>query len=347
MLAGVLHGSHDLRLEQVTGPEPRPDGVVVQVARVGICGSDVHYFLHGECGAFVPSSPFILGHEFVGVVRKIGSKVRWPRIGDRVVVNPAASCGHCEACIGGRGNLCPDVVMLGSGSTTPPTNGAFAESVAVPARQCYILPESVDDAQGAMMEPLSVALHAISRAGGVVAKRVLVTGGGPIGLIAAIAARALGAALVAVSEPSEGRRDLAKLLGVDHVLDARSERLGDSAIKLSDGGFDILFEASGAKRALQTSIDVVRRGGVIVQIGTIADPEVGLPVNTLMVRELALLGTFRYADEFPEAIRLVASGRIDLAPLVTGVYPLREIERAMAAACDSEGMLKVQIAAEV
>jgi L-idonate 5-dehydrogenase len=345
MKAGVLHGSRDVRMTELRVPAPGPGQVRLRVSRAGICGSDIHYYQHGYCGRFVPTRPFVLGHEFVGTIDAVGEGVESPAVGQRVVVNPASSCGHCEECRSGRGNLCATVGMLGSASTTPPTDGAFAEYVVAPARQCYAVPEGMSDAEAALMEPLSVALHAIARAGSVAGKRVLITGGGPIGLLTARAARALGAALVAVSEPSEARRQRAAELAADDVLDPVAAEFTKTAIKLSDGGFDAVFEASGAAAAVRGAIDVARRGGVIVQIGTVGGNDVTLPVNDIMVRELSLLGTFRYADEFPQAIRLVASGRVNFDGLVTATAPLAELPAAFETACRGES-IKVHVLVE-
>lgn len=342
MLAGVLHGPRDVRVEEVETPAAMPGQVQLRVRRAGICGSDLHYFSHGYCGRFVPTRPFVLGHEFVGTVEAVGAGVTSPSVGERVVVNPAESCGHCEPCKSGRANLCPHVVMLGSASTTPPTNGGFAEYIAVSARQCHRVPDGMSDAVAAMMEPLSVALHALSRAGDVTGARVLISGGGPIGLIVALAARALGASLVVISEPLEGRRAFATSLHVDAALDPATEDCVAHALHLSDGGFDIVLEASGAAAAVRGTLDFARRGGTIVQIGTVSDNHVSLPVNDIMVREISFLGTFRYADEFARGMRLVAGGRLCLDPLITRVYPLAEL----AAALNSAGKateLKVQL----
>ncbi len=185
MYASLLYGGRDVRFEEYRRPVPGPGHVLLRVRRAGICGSDIHYFAHGYCGRFVPTQPFVLGHEFVANVAELGEGVSALGVGERVVVNPAASCGRCAACRSGRGNLCGHVVMLGSASTTPPTDGAFAEYVVVPSHQCYAVPKSMSDEDAAMMEPLSVALHAIARVGSLMGRKVLVSGGGPIGLLTA------------------------------------------------------------------------------------------------------------------------------------------------------------------
>lgn len=343
MRAGVLYGGRDVRVEATSRPLARRGQVLLRIRRSGICGSDIHYFLHGYCGRFVPTRPFVLGHEFVGSVEELGDDVESLVVGQRVAVNPAASCGHCEPCRSGRGNLCSCVVMLGSASTTPPTDGSFAEFVVVPAQQCYVLPDSVTDADAAMLEPLSVALHAIHRAGDVGSARVLVSGGGPIGLLTARAVRFLGAAQVVVSEPAPARRQLALEMGVDATLDPLATYYAAAASAESAGGFDVVFEASGAAAAVRSSLEVVRRGGTIVQIGTVGSNDVSIPVNDLMVREISLLGTFRYANEFAEALRLVASGRFSFDGFVTAVLPLAELPLALEVAARNSDALKVHI----
>ena len=343
MLAGVLHGPTDLRIQEVASPLPQSNEVLLAVRQAGICGSDIHYYQHGYCGAFKPSRPFTLGHELVGSVVSAGDNVDTIKVGQRVVVNPARSCGHCEACESGRRNLCTHVVMLGSASTSPPTDGAFAEFVVVSAGQCHAIPNSMADDIAVMMEPLSVALHAIRRSGGVDGKNLLISGGGPIGLLCLVAARALGANHIVMAEPSEARRRVAMQLGADHALDPTHSDSRPEDLARGNGGCDVVLEASGAAPAVQFALQVVRRGGTIVQIGTIAVETLGLPANDIMARELSLLGAFRYADEFHQAIRLTLSGRLDLRSLITSVFPLSETPHALKHACTGDGVLKVQV----
>jgi L-idonate 5-dehydrogenase len=233
--------------------------------------------------------------------------------------------------------------MLGSGSTIPPTNGAMAEYVAVRADQCHLLPNSMDDGLGAMIEPLAVALHAVKRSGTVAGKTVLVTGGGTIGLLTALTAKAFRAVPVAVSDIVNERRKSALECGVDIVLDPSEKNLSEKVKEITKDGFDVIFEASGARPALRQAFDLVRPGGTIVQIGTIGSEDVPLPANQLMVKEIQFIGSFRYGNVFDEAIRLVESGRIDLQPFITGVLPMNDITKAMNLAADKVHALKVQI----
>jgi L-idonate 5-dehydrogenase len=343
MRAAVLYGPRDLRVEALRSPELAPGMVLLRNRLVGICGSDQHYFEHGFCAAFVPDRPFVLGHELMAVVEAAGDGVDAVHAGQRVAVNPARACGFCEACKAGRGNLCSRTIMLGSASTTPPTNGGLAEFVTVRADQCHALPESVDDSLGAMMEPFAVALHAVKRAGTVSGRRVLVTGAGAIGLLAALTARAFGAAPVAISDLVQERRAKAEEMGIDAVLDPAAKDFAARAQEISSGGFDFVLEASGAAPALRSAFALVRPGGTIVQIGTLGTAEIPLPANLLMNKEINLIGSMRYGNVFDEAIRLVAAGRVDLRPLINAEFPLEESTRAFEFAADKVRSFKVQI----
>ena len=344
MPAAVWHGARDLRYTPHPRPEPGPGMVLIRNRRVGICGSDLHYHEHGYCAAFVPDRPFVLGHELAGEVAALGDGVTRVRVGERVTVNPARSCRECEDCRGGRPNLCRRTIMLGSASTRPPTDGAMAEFVCVRADQCHALPAALDDGLGALIEPLAVALHAVRRAGGVAGKRTLVVGGGTIGLLAALTARAYGAPVVAVTDVVASRRARALQLGADAALDPRAPDLAGATRALAEDGFDVVLEASGAPPALRQAFELVRPGGTLVQIGTLGTQDIPLPANLLMVREINYVGSMRYGPVFDEAIRLVAAGRVELRPLISAVFPLSACAEAMAAAGDKESGLKVQLA---
>ena len=336
MLAAVLHGIKDLRVEERPIPELVPGKVLLRITRAGVCGTDVHYYEDGRFGQFAMSAPFILGHEITGVVAAVADDVTQPTVGQRVVVNPAYHCGQCDYCRAGRTNLCRRVRMLGSASTKPPTNGAFSEYTLIGAGQCFPIPDEMDDGLAALMEPFAVALHALRRAGSVAGKQVVVTGGGPIGLLTVIAARAYGATTIALSDPLAERRQMALSVGADCVFSPEELTSGTD-------GYDVLFEASGAPPAVQKAFELVRRGGTIVQIGVFSAPEIAIPANQLMVREINFVGSFRYGNVWEEAIRLVVSGRVNLRPLITKVFPLRQAVEALQLACAKTGVVKVQL----
>lgn len=344
MEAAVLYGANDIRIERLKVPELEPGMVLLKIKRVGICGSDIHYFEDGYCGEFVPSKPFVLGHEITAEVVAVNNTAGMsPAVGSRVTVNPARGCGYCEYCKNGHSNICRNTIMLGSGSTVPPTDGAMAEYLAVRADQCHLLPAGINDGFGAMIEPLAVGLHAIKQAGVINGKRILVTGGGTIGLLTAVTVKAFNTVPVAVSDIVNERRDLALECGVDLVLNPMDDDIKQQVKDMAGDGFDVIFEASGSRQALRQSFDFVRPGGTIVQIGTLGVEDVPIPVNQLMLKEINLIGSFRYGNVFDEAIRLVESGKINLSPFITGVLSLNQITKAMNLATDKANALKVQV----
>ncbi len=343
MLAAVLHGAKDLRVERRPVGEVTPGKVLLRLRRAGICGSDIHYFEEGKCAGFVPTGPFVLGHEVTGEVVAIGQGVDQVRFGQRVVVNPASQCGECDYCRSGRGNLCRRGGMLGSASTRPPTDGGFCEYLVVPAEQCFALPSRMDDGLAAMMEPFAVALHALKRGGSVAGKRILVAGGGPIGLLVVIASRACGATTIALSDPLPERRRVALDLEADAALDPVEPSLHSQISDLVGDGFDIAFEASGVPAAFGQAFEALRRGGTLVQIGTAPLVDIPFALNQLMVREIQVVGSFRYGNVWEEAIRLVAAGRVDLQPLISRVFPLQRAAEALSLAGSRNGVLKVQL----
>jgi L-idonate 5-dehydrogenase len=343
MKAALLYGARDIRVESHQRPELQAGMVLLRNRRVGICGSDLHYYEEGHCGASVPDRPFVLGHEFASEVADVADGVDTVRVGQRVTANPARACGFCDYCKAGRGNLCRKTIMLGSASTKPPTNGAMAEFVLVRADQIHALPDEIDDILGTMIEPFAVALHAVKRSGGVSGKRVLVLGAGTIGRLAAISAKAYGAVPVAITEIVPARRAMAAEGGVDVVFDPDASDFLDKVRELTGDGFDVIFEASASARALRQAFEVIRPGGTIVQIGTVPTEDIPLPGYDVMRKEINYIGSQRYGNVFDEAIRLVASGRVDLRPLYSGEFAPDESAKAFEFAADKARSLKVQI----
>jgi 2-desacetyl-2-hydroxyethyl bacteriochlorophyllide A dehydrogenase len=338
MRAYLLYGAGDLRPEERTVPQPPPGSVIVEPRFTGVCGSDVHYFQHGYCGRFVPKRPFALGHEFAGVVRELGAGVTTLSLGEEVAVDPSMPCGVCAHCRSGRYNLCPDMRYFGSASCDPHLDGSMAQFVSVPVGNCHRLPPGISLSQASLLEPLSVAMHAVRQGGSVAGRNVLVTGGGPIGQLILRVARAFGAWRITVSDPDPFARQFA----VQHGADAAIDPLSANAWKGQDG-FDTVFEASGSPAALSNAIEAAARGGTLVLVGTLPE-RVEMPANLIMNRELNLRGSFRFANVFGEALRLVAAGIIPLDGLVTQVFPYEETPQAMRVASSRQSVMKVQIA---
>jgi L-iditol 2-dehydrogenase len=317
--AAVLHGVGDLRIEELPTPEPGPHEVLVQINSVGVCGSDVHYFEHGRIGDFIVDAPLVLGHESSGVVVGLGSEVTRHQIGERVALEPGVPCGVCAQCRAGRYNLCPDVRFF----ATPPIHGAFATYVVINEQYAYSLPDSISDDAGALLEPLSVGVWANRKAGTTVGSRVLVTGAGPIGILAALVAKAAGAGRVTIVDVNADRLRQATELGIDEALDGREQP--DLAAREPD----VLLECTGVAPVVRSGILALAPAGRCVLVGMSANPDMPLPVSAIQNRELTVTGTFRYANTYPEAIAMAASGRIPLDKLVGARVPLEDAERAL------------------
>jgi L-iditol 2-dehydrogenase len=329
-VVSVLDGPGSVRVEPREQPVPGPDEVLVRIAAVGVCGSDVHYFEHGRIGDFVVREPLVLGHEASGVVVALGERATRHEVGQRVTLEPGVPCGRCTQCRCGRYNLCPDVRFF----ATPPIDGAFARYVTINEHFAYAVPDSMTDEQAALIEPLSVGLWAARRAEVKPGDTVLVTGAGPIGLLAVQAARVAGAARVVVTDLSKGRRELALRMGAAAAFDPVTE-----GAEVAGLGADVLVECSGAQQAVTAGMGALRGGARAVLVGMGGD-EVRLPMSALQVREITVTGTFRYANTYPAAIALVAAGRIELDPLITGHFGLNQVEQALTTGSNGEGAVK-------
>ena len=319
MRVSVLRGAGDLVVEERTDPVPGPHDVLVRVASVGVCGSDVHYFEHGRIGSYVVDSPLVLGHEASGEVVATGSSVTRLAVGQRVSIEPGVPDFTCAQCLAGRYNLCEDMRFF----ATPPIDGAFAELVTVHELFAHPVPDALGDDAAALLEPLSVGLWACRKGGVGAGSRVLVTGAGPVGLVSMQAALALGAASVVVTDVNQHRLALARELGATEVLDTSSTTLASSGLAV-----DVLLECSGHPAATADAIRAVAPAGSVVLVGMGGD-EMPLPVSRIQERELTVTGTFRYAHTWPAAIALAASGRVQLDRLVTGHYGLDQVREAL------------------
>ncbi|MCI9869404.1 NAD(P)-dependent alcohol dehydrogenase [Arthrobacter humicola] len=330
MRAAVLKRQGDMAMETLSVPELDADQVLVQVAAVGVCGSDVHYYEHGRIGDYVVDHPLILGHELSGRIAAVGSDVDPSRVGRRVAVEPQRPCRTCKQCKAGRYNLCPDIEFY----ATPPIDGAFTEYVRIQDDFAYDIPDSVSDEAAALIEPLSVGLWACERAQIKPGSRVLIAGAGPIGIIAAQAARAYGATEIYITDIAEERLAFALEHGATHALNA----LTDSAEGLD---VDAFIDASGAPQAVRSGIKAVGPAGRVILVGLGAD-DVELPVSYIQNREIWLSGVFRYTNTWPLAIQLIADGKVDLDILVTGKFALADSEEALKAGKQA-GQLKTVV----
>jgi len=343
MLACRIHSAEDLRVESMPDPVAGPGEVCLKLGAGGICGSDLHYFLHGRIGSFLIREPLIPGHEISGTVTKVGPGVTRVKEGDKVAINPSHACGTCKACRAGRENLCGSMRFLGSASVFPHVQGMFREQFVMGERQCYPIASAVTLSELAFAEPLSVALHALNRAGSALGRSVLVTGAGPIGCLIVMATRLAGAAQVAVTDVVERPLAVAKTVGADRCVRVDQLPHGAGSLAAVIGEVDIAFEVSGNPAALATCLATVARGGRIVQVGTLPAEGLQFPANQIMVREIEYVGTFRFGVEFDWSVRYLTERRVDVQPLLSAQYPLQEAEAAFRLASDKGRAVKVQL----
>jgi len=364
MRAARLHGIRDLRLEDLPRPTPGPGEVLLQVASVGTCGSDVHYYVDGRIGDQVVTAPIIMGHEFSAWVAELGAgacparpersrgersrRVEDLEIGQLVAVEPAIQCGECESCQQGHPNLCPDVRFCG----TPPVDGVFAEYTVMPAKNCFPLPQGFGPMKGAMLEPLGIAIHAVDLAHLKAGQTVAVLGAGPIGLLTAAVAKASGASAIYMTEPLAYRRQFA----LDYVADAALDPYENGTdvvteiMRLTGGrGVDVAFEAAGASETPDQAAAVARPGGKVIVAGIPSDDTMTMNASTVRHKGLTIKLVRRMKHTYPRAIRMVHTGMVDVKSLVTHIFPLERISEAFeVVAAYDDGVLRavIQVSAE-
>ena len=335
----VAHAAKDIRLEEQERPEPQTGKVLVRLAAGGICGSDLHYYHNGGFGAVKLREPMILGHEVSGWIEDTGG-FEDLKVGQLVAISPSRPCGACSYCESKEFNHCLDMRFYGSAMPFPHIQGAFREFVLVNKDQCFPA-GGLSTAEAAMAEPLSVVLHAAKRAGDLKGKRVLVTGCGPIGLLAILTARAFGAAEIVATDISEFTLAAAKAVGADRILNVSDKPDALEEFHPDKGHFNVLIECSGVASALASAVPAMRPRGIIMQLGLGGD--MVLPVQAMTAKELELRGSFRFHEEFGEAVDLMASGRIDVKPLLTHKVTIEDCVKGFELASDRSKAIKVQI----
>jgi L-idonate 5-dehydrogenase len=337
----VIHAPDDLRLEAQEAAEPGPGEVLVKVGRGGICGSDLHYFHHGGFGTVRLQEPMVLGHEVAGTVAMTAPDVKQLKVGDRVAVNPSRPCGGCKFCWEGLPNQCLEMRFYGSAMRMPHVQGAFRNLLLCQAVQCEKVADGVALEIAALAEPFSVGLHAVSRAGSLLGKRVLVAGCGPIGVLAVAAARVHGAAEIVATDVVDEPLAIARAVGAHETIDAAADTGWVQRYSANKGTFDVMLECSGNQRALRDGLEVMRPRGTVVQLGLGGD--VSIPQNMMVAKELSICGSFRFHAEFALAVRLINEGRVNLAPVVTHTVPMHDVRRGFELASDRRQAMKVSI----
>nr|CAD7394207.1 unnamed protein product [Timema cristinae] len=329
--------------EQKPIPEPKDHEVLLQMDCVGICGSDIHYLVHGKIGKFIVNQPMIMGHESSGVVAKLGKTVTNLKVGDRVAIEPGIPCRVCNFCKEGRYNLCADIFFC----STPPDHGNLSRYYVHAADFCHKLPDNVSMEEGALLEPLSVGVHACRRAGVSLGAKVLITGAGPIGLVSLITAKAMGASTILITDIVQHRLDIAKKLGADIILKVDANDDENEQVKkvheLIGQAPDISIDCSGFQSTMRLAIKSTKSGGVIVIVG-MGSAEANIPLTEALVREIDIRGCFRYCNDYPIALAMIASGKVNVKELITHNFKIEETLEAFEVARSGKGNpIKVMI----
>lgn len=338
----VCHAAKDLRIEATELPALGDQQLRVRVAYGGICGSDLHYYQNGGFGTVRIKQPMALGHEFSGTVDAVGAQVTAFKAGQRIAISPSRPCGHCRFCQLGQHNHCLNMRFYGSAMPFPHIQGGFSEKLVIDASQAHPIADHLSLSEAALAEPLSVGLHAIQRAGGVLGKQVLVTGCGPIGSLLIGGLRRAGAARIVAADLADLPLQCARQMGADETINLLTQADGLDHYKVDKGQFDAVFEASGSPAALRTALDVISPRGVLVTVGLGGD--ISLPMNQIVAKEIDLRGTFRFHPEFATAVQFLNEGLVNGKPVITSVLPMDRAVEAFELALDKRQSLKVQIA---
>jgi len=328
-------------------PKPKIDSpydVLVAINYTGICGSDVHYYVEGRIGDYVVKDPMVLGHESAGTIVEVGSAVTKVKKGDRIALEPGFPCRRCSECLSGRYNLCPSMRF----AATPPFDGTLCGFYSSPEDFCYKLPDHVSLQEGALIEPLAVAVHITKQAEIKPGQSVVVMGAGPVGLLCCAVAKAYGATTIVSVDIQPTRLEFAAKYAATHTFTPARVSAEENAANLRKetglpGGADAVIDASGAEPSIQTSIHVVKRGGVYVQ-GGMGKPDITFPIMALCTGEITAKGSFRYGSgDYKLAVELVSTGKVDVKSLITSTVKFEDAEDAFKSVKAGKG-IKVLIA---
>lgn len=325
MRAMLAHGPRDVRLGEVPRPEPGPGEVLVRVKACGICGSDIHSYEYGEIGGTAIEEPLVLGHEPAGVIEALGPGVEGPAVGTPVAVDPATPCGRCEFCLEGHPNVCRQIEFYGN----YPWHGAFREYLTRPADLVFPLPEGMGFDEGAVLEPLGIALYVAELGDIRLGDRVAILGSGPIGLLTLQMVRLSGAAEIFATDLVDERLEAAIRLGADEAWNAEGENVVAAIMDRTGGrGVDVAIEAAGAPEAVEQAMEVARPGGTVILVGIPADDRISFKASTVRRKGLTIKYDRRMKHAYPRCIALAQAGLVDLKALATHHFPLERLADA-------------------
>lgn len=330
MKSAFMVNPGEIVIKDVPVPEPGFDEVLVRVRSVGICGSDIHYYVDGRIGPHIVKPPFVLGHEASGEVVKIGKKVKNLKEGDRVTMEPGVPCCNCKYCMSGRYNLCPSMIFW----ATPPVQGVLSEFINHKASFCYKIVDKISFEEGALAEPLSVAVYAALRAKANPGKEVAILGAGTIGIVTLQVFIAFGVKKIIISDIEDYRLNLARKIGVMAALNAKKDNIKEEVKKYFEEGADITLETAGTTQTAKDSVYITKKGGTIIQIGNPPEIEIPYPLLIALDKELKILGSYRYANCFPTAVSMMSSGQIDVKRLISHRFLFNKTDEAFRFACN-------------
>lgn len=326
MKVAVMTSIGNIEMIERDIPKPKDNEVLVKIEYVGICGSDLHYYETGAIGEYIVKPPFVLGHESGGIVREVGKDVKNLKVGDKVALEPGKTCGHCTFCKEGKYNLCPDVVFF----ATPPIDGVFQEYVVHPESLSFKLPEKLSTLEGALIEPLSVGMHAAIQGKASIGQIAFVAGAGCIGLCSMMSLKACGVSNVYVIDIIEKRLKKALDLGASGVINASNEDVIKRVMEITDGaGSDITIETSGSEISTNQSIEYAKKGSTIVLVGYSKTGMINMKVSLALDKELTFKTVFRYRHIYPIAIEAVENKIINIKNIVTNTFDFKDIQRAL------------------
>ncbi|XP_022689184.1 sorbitol dehydrogenase-like [Varroa jacobsoni] len=341
-LSAILHGKHDLRLEKSPIPDPLDDDVLLRVASVGICGTDLHFWHEGRTGRFIVTEPVGLGHETSAYVTKVGKNVKHLKVGDRVAIEPNLTCRKCEFCKRGTYNLCPTINFV----EASPYRGHFRKYTLSKADLVFKVADHVSMEEAALVEPFAVAIQACKRGNVQAGQKVLVCGAGPIGLLCMCAARAYGVDNIVQTDIIEPRLKTARSMGANHTInvsDLKPEEVAKRVEELLGAQPEITFECTGNELCLQTAVYATKPGGSVLVVGMGALMS-KVPIMEAVVKEIDIKGIFCYANCYPTAVSLINSGKVKLSPMITHRYPLERVVEAFEHALSGcDGAIKITV----
>ena len=323
--AAYMTGLNKMEIRDIEMPKLRDTDVLVKLEYVGICGSDVHYLEHGKIGDFVVDGDFILGHECAGTIVELGSEVKNLKVGDKVALEPGVTCGQCEFCKSGRYNLCPNVEFL----ATPPYHGSMMKYIAFPENMCFKLPDNITTKEGALVEPLSVGMHAAMQGGVKLGDSVVILGAGTIGLVTLLACKAFGATDITVVDVIPKRLEYARNLGATTVINAAEADVFAEVEKLTNkSGVDVVIETAGTARTISQTPYLIKNGGTIVLVGMAPQDIIEFNFAKIMAKEAQIKSVFRYRNIYPIAIKALAQGIINITGIVTHEFDFEDSAKA-------------------